>query len=49
VKLNAEPVKAPAYRDPNVQSGKKYFYAVSAVDEHGNESSRSEEAGEQVP
>jgi hypothetical protein len=49
VKLNAEPVKAPAYRDPNVQPGKKYFYAVSAVDEHGNESSRSEEAGEQVP
>ena len=38
VKLNAEPVKAPAYRDPNVQPGKKYFYAVSAVDEHGNES-----------
>jgi hypothetical protein len=49
VKLNAEPVKAPAYRDPNVQSGKKYSYAVSAVDEHGNESPRSEEAGEQVP
>jgi hypothetical protein len=49
VKLNAEPVKAPAYRDPNVQAGKKYFYAVSAVDEHGNQSARSEEAGEQVP
>lgn len=49
VKLNAEPVKAAAYRDPNVQSGKKYFYTVSAVDEHGNESARSEEAGEQVP
>ncbi|MGA8309667.1 MAG: hypothetical protein WB755_06535 [Terriglobales bacterium] len=49
VKLNAEPVKAPAYRDPNVQSGRKYFYAVAAVDEHGNESTRSEEAVEQVP
>jgi len=49
VKLNTDPVKTPAYRDANVQSGKKYFYAVSAVDEHGNESARSEEAGEQIP
>ena len=49
VKLNAELVKTPAYRDANVQPGKKYIYAVSAVDQHGNESARSEEAGEQVP
>ena len=49
VKLNSEPVKAPAYRDTKVQSGKKYFYSVSAVDERNNESAKSEEASEQVP
>lgn len=49
VKLNGELVKAPAYRDEDVTSGKKYFYSVSAVDIHGNESGRSEEASETVP
>jgi hypothetical protein len=49
VKLNSELVKAPAYRDTNVQSGKKYFYTVSAVDERNNESARSDEASEQIP
>jgi hypothetical protein len=48
-RLNSEPVKAPAFRDPNVQPGKKYFYSVSAVDERNNQSPRSEEASEQVP
>jgi hypothetical protein len=47
--LNSEPVKAPAFRDSKVQSGKKYFYSVSAVDERNNESARSEETSEQVP
>jgi hypothetical protein len=49
VKVNSELVKAPAYRDANVASGKGYFYSVSAVDIRGNESARSEEAGETVP
>lgn len=48
-KLNAEPVKIPAFRDAQVVAGKKYFYSVSAVDERGNESARSEEASERVP
>ena len=48
-KLNAEPVKTPAYRDTAVQSGKKYFYSVTAVDVHGNESAKSEEASERGP
>jgi hypothetical protein len=48
-KLNSEPVKTSAYRDSQVQSGKKYFYLVTAVDLRGNESARSEEASEQVP
>ncbi len=48
-KVNAAPVKTPAYRDASVISGKSYLYAVSAVDLRGNESARSEEAGESVP
>jgi len=49
VKVNAALLKTPAYRDAAVVSGKKYFYAVSAVDVRGNESGRSEEASEAVP
>jgi len=48
-KLNGELVKTPAYRDVNVVAGKPYLYSVSAVDVRGNESARSEEAGETVP
>lgn len=49
VKINAEPVKTPAYRDASVASGKSYLYSVSAVDVRGNESAHSEEASESVP
>ena len=49
VKVNGELVKTPAYRDANVAAGKKYLYSVAAVDVRGNESARSEEAGETVP
>ena len=42
VKVNAELVKTPAFRDAQVVAG-------SAVDERGNESARSEEASERVP
>lgn len=49
VKVNAGLVKTPAYRDENVVSGRRYFYSVSAADVRGNESARSEEAGETVP
>jgi hypothetical protein len=49
VKVNSELVKTPAYRDMKAATGKKYFYSVSAVDLRGNESARSEEAGESVP
>jgi hypothetical protein len=49
VKLNAELVKMPAFRDVQVVSGKKYFYSVSSVDVRRNESARSEEASESVP
>ena len=49
LKINADLVKTPAFRDSNVQSGRKYFYSVSAVDLRGNESTRSEETSESVP
>jgi hypothetical protein len=49
VKVNTAPVRIPAFRDSQVVSGKTYFYSVSAVDLHGNESARSEEASESVP
>jgi hypothetical protein len=48
VKLNAELVKTPAFRDSNVVTGKTYFYSVSAVDQRGNESARSEETSEKA-
>jgi hypothetical protein len=48
-RLNSELIRTPAYRDSNVQSGKKYFYSVSGVDLRGNESAMSEEASERVP
>jgi hypothetical protein len=49
VKLNAELVKLPSYRDSAVAPGKTYTYSVSAVDVRGNESQRSEVAAESVP
>lgn len=49
IKMNAELVRTPAYRDSQVSPGKKYFYSVSAVDVRGNESACSEEASENVP
>ena len=49
VKLNSDAVKAPTFRDTDVQAGHQYFYSVSAVDVRGNESARSEEASEAVP
>jgi hypothetical protein len=49
VKVNQELVKMPAFRDAQVVSGKTYFYSVSAVDQRGNESARSQEANESVP
>ena len=49
VKINIELLNAPAFRDPNVSSGHRYFYSVSAVDVRGNESAKSAEAAETVP
>ena len=48
VKINPESAKTPSYRDAGVERGKSYFYAVTAVDLRGNESSPSPEASEVV-
>jgi hypothetical protein len=45
----AQPVTGPGYQDANVQPGRTYMYAVSAVDQQGHESARSAEAEETVP
>lgn len=44
-----QPVVGPAFHDAQVRPGLTYRYAVSAIDEGGHESSRSEEAQETVP
>jgi hypothetical protein len=49
VKINSEPVKTPRFPDPNIQSGMRYFYSVTAVDLRGNESGKSDETSETVP
>jgi hypothetical protein len=48
VKLNDKALPAPAFSDPNINTGTTYFYSVSAVDVSGNESQRSQEASETV-
>jgi len=48
-KLNQQLIQTPSYRDENIERGKTYFYAVSAVDLRANESPRSATASETVP
>ncbi len=48
-KVNAELVKAPAFRDTNVAPGHTYIYSVTGVDVRGNESAVSTEASETIP
>jgi len=45
----AQPVVGPAFHDSNVQPGRTYSYAVSAIDQGGHESARSAETEETVP
>ena len=45
----AQPVVGPGYHDANVQPGLTYIYAVTAIDQGGHESARSNEASDTVP
>lgn len=49
VAVSAAPIKAPAWRDNDVQPGQKYYYTVSAIDLRGNQSPQSVPAEELVP
>ncbi len=46
---SAQPVVGPGYHDANVEPGRAYEYAVSAIDQEGHESARSVGAEETVP
>jgi fibronectin type 3 domain-containing protein len=37
----AGPTDTPAFSDMSIESGKRYRYAVTALDQTGNESARS--------
>src|SRR5208337_3270198 len=41
VAVSSAPLKAPAWRDNDVQPGRKYYYTVSAIDVRGNQSAQS--------
>lgn len=48
VRLNSQLHKPTSFRDERVQVGKEYFYQITAVDNNGNESVRSETKAEVV-
>ena len=47
--LTPDLLPTPAYRDATVQSGRRYWYAVTAVDRAGNESATSAAAAVEIP
>ncbi len=49
VAVTPAPVKAPAWRDNDVQPGQTYYYTVAAIDVRGNQSAQSAPAEESVP
>jgi hypothetical protein len=49
IKLTSAPVRATNYIDRSVQSGHTYFYAVTAVDSRGKESSYSNQIKAPIP
>jgi hypothetical protein len=48
-KLNSTLLTRTTFQDENVESGKKYYYYLTAVDQTGNVSSQSEVVSETVP
>ena len=48
-RISTETLLSPAFRDMSVQSGKRYFYRVSALDRAGNESPKSSATAVDVP
>jgi hypothetical protein len=48
-RLNTDPLLTPAFRDMNVQPGRRYLYTVTALDRAGNESAMSAVVSGGVP
>ncbi len=48
-RINSDPITMLSFQDTSVVAGHKYFYAISAVDLRGNESSKTEESTEVAP
>jgi len=48
-KLNSTPLTRTTFQDENVESGKRYYYYVTAIDRAGNISAPSEVVSEVVP
>ena len=48
-RLTSQPVKVLTYADSSALSGQTYYYAVTAVDDHGNESDFSKWVRMAVP
>lgn len=44
VRINSVPMTVLSFQDKNVAPTHTYFYSISAVDSHGNESARSQES-----
>jgi hypothetical protein len=49
VKLNPTPMATSSYTDTTVQSGKTYYYVVTAVDSSNNESNYSNQVSATIP
>jgi len=49
VLLNAHPVNTVSYLDATVSSGQTYYYALTAVDAHKNESAYCKEIQMSIP
>jgi len=48
-RINSDPITMLSFQDTDVIADHKYFYAISAIDLRGNESSKSEESTEVAP
>jgi hypothetical protein len=48
-RIATAPAGMLSYQDQTVSAGRKYFYAISAVDQHGNESGKTPETAEVKP
>jgi len=48
-RINTDPARTPTFRDEQVRPGSQYTYSVTAVDQRGNESDRSQPASESIP